>query len=178
MNEISLRDGLLSLLTSGPVLTLLVFMWIIRMFRKSSSQMLPGGRGGGGMGGLFDISKANFKVINKGEKVKTKFTDVAGLDNAKEEVMEFVKFLQDPESYTKLGARIPKGALLVGPPGTGKTLLARAVAGEAECPFFSISGSDFVEMFVGVGPSRVRNLFEELSCKIHCFVCLFVFDNI
>ena len=157
-------------------------MWIIRMFRKSSSQLFggTGGKGGigGGMGGLFDISKANFKVINKGEKVKTKFTDVAGLDNAKEEVMEFVKFLKDPESYTRLGARIPKGALLVGPPGTGKTLLARAVAGEADSPFFSISGSDFVEMFVGVGPSRVRNLFEEARKNTPCIVFIDEIDAV
>merc|ERR1712228_136007 len=139
-----------------------------------------GGRGGGfgGMSSLFDVTKANYKVINKGEKVKTKFCDVAGLDNAKEEVNEFVHFLRDPGIYTKLGARIPKGALLSGPPGCGKTLLARAVAGEAECPFFSISGSDFVEMFVGVGPSRVRNLFEEARKNAPCIVFIDEIDAV
>merc|ERR1712228_92827 len=139
-----------------------------------------GGRGGGfgGMSSLFDVTKANYKVINKGEKVKTKFCDVAGLDNAKEEVNEFVHFLRDPSIYTKLGARIPKGALLSGPPGCGKTLLARAVAGEAECPFFSISGSDFVEMFVGVGPSRVRNLFEEARKNAPCIVFIDEIDAV
>lgn len=159
------------------------------MLRKSGAFGLPGagtgggagGRGGGGFGGmssLFDITRANYKVINKGEKIKTKFNDVAGLDNAKEEVSEFVHFLRDPQAYTKLGARIPKGALLSGPPGCGKTLLARAVAGEADCPFFSISGSDFVEMFVGVGPSRVRNLFEEARKNAPCIVFIDEIDAV
>ena len=100
--------------------------------------------------------------MSKGGKEKTRFADVAGLDEAKVEVMEFVQFLKDPSRFTRLGAKIPKGALLVGPPGTGKTLLAKAVAGESNVPFFSISGSDFIEMFVGVGPSRVRDLFKVL----------------
>eukprot|EP00490_Sorites_sp_Unknown_P025734 CAMPEP_0114672906 /NCGR_PEP_ID=MMETSP0191-20121206/43736_1 /TAXON_ID=126664 /ORGANISM="Sorites sp." /LENGTH=578 /DNA_ID=CAMNT_0001936437 /DNA_START=925 /DNA_END=2661 /DNA_ORIENTATION=+ len=147
------------------------------MFRKNASSMMPGG-GRGGFGNIFDVQKANFKVLNKGEKVKTRFSDVAGLDQAKEEVVEFVQFLKNPENYTKLGARIPKGALLCGPPGTGKTLLARAVAGEAECAFFSISGSDFVEMFVGVGPSRVRNLFEEARKNTPCIIFIDEIDAV
>jgi len=186
INEISLRDSLFSFVSSGPILTLLIFWWVIRMFRKSGAFGLPGAGGSGGgrgggfgpMSGLFDVTKANFKVINKGEKIKTKFQDVAGLDNAKEEVGEFVHFLRDPGAYTKLGARIPKGALLSGPPGCGKTLLARAVAGEADCPFYSISGSDFVEMFVGVGPSRVRNLFEEARKNAPCIVFIDEIDAV
>ena len=121
VQEISIRDTLFSFISSGPILTLLIFWWVIRMFRKSGAFGLPGsgqggsgGRGGfGGMSSLFDVQKANYKVINKGEKVKTKFTDVAGLDNAKEEVNEFVHFLRDPSAYTKLGARIPKGLFLL-----------------------------------------------------------------
>jgi len=184
IQEISVRDSLFSFISSGPILTLLIFWWVIRMFRKSGAFGLPGagagGKGGGfgPMSGLFDVTKANFKVINKGEKIKTKFKDVAGLDNAKEEVGEFVHFLRDPGAYTKLGARIPKGALLSGPPGCGKTLLARAVAGEADCPFFSISGSDFVEMFVGVGPSRVRNLFEEARKNAPCIIFIDEIDAV
>merc|ERR1719284_1479622 len=122
-----------------------------------------GGGPGGGMGGgrnVFSIGKA-FPSGAKDVKSKVKFHDVAGLEQAKKEVMEFVDFLQDPAKYEKLGARVPKGGLLVGPPGTGKTLLAKAVAGEAGCPFYSMSGSDFIEMFVGVGPSRVRDLFQQ-----------------
>lgn len=107
-------------------------------------------------------------------KVKTTFKDVAGVDEAKAEVMEFVEFLRNPKKFTQLGAKVPKGALLVGPPGTGKTLLAKAVAGEASVPFFSISGSDFIEMFVGVGPSRVRDLFVQARCKLFLFY-LFIF---
>jgi len=115
--------------------------------------------GGGGRSNMFKIGKVN--AAGKNVKSKTKFTDVAGLEQPKKEVMEFVDFLQDPKKYEALGARVPKGGLLVGPPGTGKTLLAKAVAGEADCPFFSMSGSDFVEMYVGVGPSRVRDLFKQ-----------------
>merc|ERR1719343_434588 len=121
----------------------------------------PGGMGGGGPGGrnIFSIGKA-FPSGQKDVKSKVKFHDVAGLDQAKKEVVEFVDFLKSPQKYEKLGARIPKGGLLVGPPGTGKTLLAKAVAGEAGCPFYSMSGSDFIEMYVGVGASRVRDLFQ------------------
>lgn len=110
---------------------------------------------------MFNIGKSNVSVYGDEKKIKTKFKDVAGLDNAKEEVMEFVDFLKNPKKYQKLGARIPRGALMVGPPGTGKTLLAKSIAGEAKVPFLSISGSDFVEMFVGVGASRVRDLFKK-----------------
>jgi ATP-dependent metalloprotease FtsH len=124
------------------------------------------GGGGGGPGGknIFSIGKA-FPTGQKDLKSKVKFADVAGMEQSKKEVMEFVDFLKAPQKYEKLGARIPKGGLLVGPPGTGKTLLAKAVAGEADCPFFSMSGSDFIEMFVGVGPSRVRDLFKQAREK-------------
>merc|ERR1719230_2304379 len=115
---------------------------------------------GGGGSNIFNIGKA--KTANAGDlKSKTKFSDVAGLEQPKKEVVEFVDFLKNPSKYEQLGARVPKGGLLVGPPGTGKTLLAKAVAGEADCPFYSMSGSDFIEMFVGVGPSRVRDLFKQ-----------------
>lgn len=123
-----------------------------------------GGFGGVGPGSsgnnIFNVGKANVTMANKNQK-KVKFTDVAGCDEAKQEIMEFVDFLKDPQKYEELGAKIPRGALLVGPPGTGKTLLAKATAGEANVPFLSISGSDFMEMFVGVGPSRVRDLFAQ-----------------
>lgn len=121
-----------------------------------------GGMGGmGGMGDLMNMSKSGATVFGTEKKIRTRFKHVAGLSNAKQEVLEFVDFLKAPEKYKKLGAKVPKGALLVGPPGTGKTLLAKAVAGEAGVPFLSISGSDFVQMYVGVGASRVRDLFKE-----------------
>ena len=126
---------------------------------------MSGGAGGGGGGQIFNIGKSKAKLFDKDTKVKTTFENVAGLEGAKEEVQEIVDFLKNPEKYTALGGKIPKGALLVGPPGTGKTLLAKAVAGEAEVPFFSLSGSDFVEMFVGVGASRVRDLFKQAAQK-------------
>lgn len=113
------------------------------------------------MNDMFGMGKANVTIYGEDKKMKIKFKDVAGLEGAKEEVVEFVDFLKDPKKYQRLGARVPKGALLVGPPGTGKTLLAKAVAGEAKVPFLTISGSDFVEMFVGVGASRVRDLFKK-----------------
>ncbi len=139
---------------------LLIAIWIFFMRRMS------GGAGGGGGGGqIFNIGKSKAKLFDKDTKVKTTFENVAGLEGAKEEVQEIVDFLKHPEKYTALGGKIPKGALLVGPPGTGKTLLAKAVAGEAEVPFFSLSGSDFVEMFVGVGASRVRDLFKQAAQK-------------
>ena len=123
--------------------------------------------GGGGMNDMFGMGKSNAKEFGgaEGLKIKTRFKHVAGNEGAKAEIMEFVDFLKDPKKYQKLGARVPRGALLVGPPGTGKTLLAKAVAGEANVPFFTISGSDFVEMFVGVGASRVRDLFKKARAK-------------
>jgi len=139
---------------------LLIAIWIFFMRRMS------GGAGSGGGGGqIFNIGKSKAKLFDKDTKVKTTFENVAGLEGAKEEVQEIVDFLKNPDKYTALGGKIPKGALLVGPPGTGKTLLAKAVAGEAEVPFFSLSGSDFVEMFVGVGASRVRDLFKQAAQK-------------
>ena len=119
-----------------------------------------GGFGGGGMGDLMNMSKSGAQVYGVDKKIRTRFKHVAGLQNAKTEVLEFVDFLKAPEKYKKLGAKVPRGALLTGPPGTGKTLLAKAVAGEAGVPFLSISGSDFVQMYVGVGSSRVRDLFK------------------
>ncbi|MFV0541818.1 MAG: ATP-dependent zinc metalloprotease FtsH [Aestuariibaculum sp.] len=138
---------------------LLIGVWIYIMRRMSS------GAGGGPGGQIFNIGKSRAKLFDQNTDVKTSFKDVAGLEGAKEEVQEIVDFLKFPEKYTKLGGKIPKGALLVGPPGTGKTLLAKAVAGEAKVPFFSLSGSDFVEMFVGVGASRVRDLFKQAKEK-------------
>jgi ATP-dependent metalloprotease FtsH len=114
---------------------------------------------------MFNYGKSNAQVFGEDKKIKTRFKDVAGNENAKIEIMEFVDFLKDPKKYQKLGARVPRGALLVGPPGCGKTLLAKAVAGEAKVPFLTISGSDFVEMFVGVGASRVRDLFKKARAK-------------
>ena len=138
---------------------LLIGVWIFIMRRMS------GGAGGGAGGQIFNIGKSKAKLFDQNTEVKTTFKDVAGLEGAKEEVQEIVDFLKFPEKYTTLGGKIPKGALLVGPPGTGKTLLARAVAGEAKVPFFSLSGSDFVEMFVGVSASRVRDLFKQAKEK-------------
>ncbi|WP_242130515.1 ATP-dependent zinc metalloprotease FtsH [Aestuariivivens marinum] len=154
-DENHLGDFLISLL---PFI-LLIGVWIFIMRRMS------GGAGGGGGGQIFNIGKSKAKLFDQNTDVKTTFKDVAGLEGAKEEVQEIVDFLKYPEKYTTLGGKIPKGALLVGPPGTGKTLLARAVAGEAKVPFFSLSGSDFVEMFVGVGASRVRDLFKQAKEK-------------
>ena len=148
---------------SELLITLLPFiiiigLWVLIMRRMS------GGAGGGG-GQIFNIGKSRAKLFDEKTEVKTTFKDVAGLEGAKEEIQEIVEFLKTPEKYTVLGGKIPKGALLVGPPGTGKTLLAKAVAGEAKVPFFSLSGSDFVEMFVGVGASRVRDLFKQAKDK-------------
>ena len=137
----------------------LIGLWIYFMRRMS------GGGSGGGGGQIFSIGKSKAKLFDQDQKVKTSFKDVAGLEGAKEEIQEIVDFLKSPDKYTSLGGKIPKGALLVGPPGTGKTLLAKAVAGEANVPFFSLSGSDFVEMFVGVGASRVRDLFKQAQQK-------------
>ncbi len=137
---------------------IIIGLWVLIMRRMS------GGAGGGG-GQIFNIGKSRAKLFDEKAEVKTTFKDVAGLEGAKEEIQEIVEFLKTPEKYTILGGKIPKGALLVGPPGTGKTLLAKAVAGEAKVPFFSLSGSDFVEMFVGVGASRVRDLFKQAKDK-------------
>ena len=138
------------------------------------------GGGGGGSGGpnIFSIGRARAQVFDKDTKVNVSFKDVAGLEEAKEEVMEIVDFLKNPKKYTNLGGKIPKGALLVGPPGTGKTLLAKAVAGEAGVPFFSLSGSDFVEMFVGVGASRVRDLFKQAKEKAPAIIFIDEIDAI
>ena len=151
---------------------MLLVLWFF-MFRG----MNRGGAGPGGPGGIFSVGKSTGKLAEKGETQVT-FKDVAGLYGAKDEVMEIVDFLKNPKKYTALGGKIPKGALLVGPPGTGKTLLAKAVAGEANVPFFSISGSDFVEMFVGVGASRVRDLFRQAKEKSPCIVFIDEIDAV
>ncbi len=154
-------------------LVLLIAVWMFVMRRMSGS----GGSGPGSQ--IFNIGKSRAKVFdNAGNKVKTNFNDVAGLEEAKIEIREIVDFLKNPKKYTELGGKIPKGALLVGPPGTGKTLLAKAVAGEAEVPFFSMSGSDFVEMFVGVGAARVRDLFKEAKTKAPCIIFIDEIDAI
>ena len=151
---------------------LLIGLVFIMMMRK------VGGGPAGGAGGIFNIGKSKATLFERGTKVNINFGDVAGLDEAKVEVMEIVDFLKNPKKYTSLGGKIPKGALLVGPPGTGKTLLAKAVAGEAQVPFFSLSGSDFVEMFVGVGASRVRDLFKQAREKAPCIIFIDEIDAI
>jgi len=152
---------------------LLIGLLFIMMMRK-----VGGSGGGGGPGGIFNIGKSKAQLFDKGTRVNINFGDVAGLDEAKVEVMEIVDFLKNPKKYTALGGKIPKGALLIGPPGTGKTLLAKAVAGEAQVPFFSLSGSDFVEMFVGVGASRVRDLFKQAREKAPCIIFIDEIDAI
>ncbi|MFT5251977.1 MAG: cell division protease FtsH [Flavobacteriales bacterium] len=148
---------------SDIIISLLPIIIIIGVWIFIMRKMSGGGAGGGGQ--IFNIGKSKAKLFDEKTDVKTTFKDVAGLEGAKEEIQEIVEFLKNPEKYTNLGGKIPKGALLVGPPGTGKTLLAKAVAGEAQVPFFSLSGSDFVEMFVGVGASRVRDLFKQAKEK-------------
>lgn len=155
-----------------PVIILIAMSFMI--MRKMGGGMSGGGSGGG----IFNIGKSKAQLFEKGTKVNITFNDVAGLDEAKVEIMEIVDFLKNPKKYTALGGKIPKGALLVGPPGTGKTLLAKAVAGEAQVPFFSMSGSDFVEMFVGVGASRVRDLFKQAREKSPCIVFIDEIDAI
>ena len=150
---------------------LLVVLWLFLMKRMS-------GGGAGGAGGIFNVGKSRAQIFDKDTNVKLNFNDVAGLEEAKTEVMEIVDFLKNPKKYTQLGGKIPKGALLIGPPGTGKTMLAKAVAGEANVPFFSISGSDFVEMFVGVGASRVRDLFKQAKEKAPCIVFIDEIDAV
>ncbi|MHA7058370.1 ATP-dependent zinc metalloprotease FtsH [Aquimarina sp. M1] len=151
---------------------LIIGVWIFIMRRMS------GGAGGGAGGQIFNIGKSKAKLFDQNTDVKVSFENVAGLEGAKEEVQEIVDFLKNPEKYTSLGGKIPKGALLVGPPGTGKTLLAKAVAGEAKVPFFSLSGSDFVEMFVGVGASRVRDLFKQAKEKSPAIIFIDEIDAI
>lgn len=157
------------LLSFGPIL-LLFFLWIY-LWRRMSG-------GGGGSGGVFNVGKSKAKMYEKGADINVTFKDVAGQAGAKQEVQEIVEFLKNPKKYTDLGGKIPKGALLVGPPGTGKTLLAKAVAGEAGVPFFSMSGSDFVEMFVGVGASRVRDLFRQAKEKAPCIIFIDEIDAV
>ena len=157
--------------TFGPIVLLVAF-WFFMMRRMS------GGANGGGPGGVFNVGKSKAKVFEKGEATNVTFKDVAGLTEPKTEIQEIVEFLRNPQRYTDLGGKIPKGALLVGPPGTGKTLLAKAVAGEANVPFFSMSGSDFVEMFVGVGASRVRDLFRQAKEKAPCIVFIDEIDAV
>ncbi len=160
-------DILVSLL---PII-IIIGVWLFIMRRMS------GGSGGGG-GQIFNIGKSKAKLFDEKTDIKTTFKDVAGLEGAKEEIQEIVEFLKNPEKYTNLGGKIPKGALLVGPPGTGKTLLAKAVAGEAQVPFFSLSGSDFVEMFVGVGASRVRDLFKQAKEKAPAIIFIDEIDAV
>lgn len=155
----------------GP-LVLIIFFWMF-MLRGAG-----GGGGGGGAMGLFNVGKSRAKLVEKDQRAKATFKDVAGLAGAKQEVHEIVDFLRNSQKYTQLGGKIPKGALLVGPPGTGKTLLAKAVAGEADVPFFSMSGSDFVEMFVGVGASRVRDLFRQAKEKAPCIIFIDEIDAV
>lgn len=165
------KDAFWDFLFSFGPLILLILVWIFLMKRMS-------GGAGGGAAGVFNVGKAKAQLFDKDNDKKVTFKDVAGLAEAKQEVEEIVAFLKCPEKYTELGGKIPKGALLVGPPGTGKTLLAKAVAGEANVPFFSLSGSDFVEMFVGVGASRVRDLFRQAKEKAPCIVFIDEIDAV
>jgi cell division protease FtsH len=168
--EINYFGNIISFLL--PII-ILIAIWMFVMRR-----MTGGGGGAGGGGQIFNIGKSKAKLYEKGKSTNVTFKDVAGLEGAKEEIEEIVEFLKNPKKYTDLGAKIPKGALLVGPPGTGKTLLAKAVAGEAQVPFFSLSGSDFVEMFVGVGASRVRDLFKQAKEKAPSIIFIDEIDAI
>ena len=152
---------------------LLIGVWVFIMRRMGG-----GGGAAGGAGGIFNVGKSKAQLFEKGGANRVTFKDVAGQAEAKQEVQEIVEFLKKPEKFTELGGKIPKGALLVGPPGTGKTLLAKAVAGEADVPFFSLSGSDFVEMFVGVGASRVRDLFRQAKEKAPCIIFIDEIDAV
>ncbi|PPK94363.1 MULTISPECIES: ATP-dependent zinc metalloprotease FtsH [Nonlabens] len=165
-------EGIIDLLISFLPFIFIIGIWLFLMRRMS------GGGAGGGGGQIFNIGKSKAKLFDQKTDIKTTFKDVAGLEGAKEEVQEIVDFLKNPEKYTSLGGKIPKGALLVGSPGTGKTLLAKAVAGEAKVPFFSLSGSDFVEMFVGVGASRVRDLFKQAKEKSPAIIFIDEIDAI
>ena len=164
-------DILWNILASVGPFVIIILLWLFLMRRMA-------GGGAGGAGGVFSVGKARAQLFDKNTNVKVTFKDVAGLMEANQEVEEIVEFLKNPEKYTELGGKIPKGALLVGPPGTGKTLLAKAVAGEAHVPFFSLSGSDFVEMFVGVGASRVRDLFRQAKEKAPCIVFIDEIDAV
>ncbi|MBQ9202153.1 MAG: ATP-dependent zinc metalloprotease FtsH [Bacteroidales bacterium] len=174
--EVVYKDGsnlLVNLLVNLGPFILLILIWVFFMRRMS------GGAGGGtGGGNIFSVGKSQARLFDKGSSNRVTFKDVAGLAEAKQEVEEIVSFLKNPAKYTELGGKIPKGALLVGPPGTGKTLLAKAVAGEADVPFFSMSGSDFVEMFVGVGASRVRDLFRQAKEKAPCIIFIDEIDAV
>lgn len=161
------ESGLASFLQYLLPFVLIVGVWIFFMNRMQ----------GGGKGGAMGFGKSKAKLLNQNEDRKT-FDDVAGIDEAKEELEEIVEFLRNPQKFSRLGGQIPKGALLIGPPGTGKTLLARAIAGEAGVPFFTISGSDFVEMFVGVGASRVRDMFEQAKKNAPCIVFIDEIDAV
>jgi cell division protease FtsH len=165
------EDAIWSYLLSAAPFILIIGVWLYLMRRMS-------GVGGAGGGGVFSVGRSKAQLFDKDNEGKVTFKDVAGLAEAKQEVEEIVSFLKNPEKYTELGGKIPKGALLVGPPGTGKTLLAKAVAGEANVPFFSLSGSDFVEMFVGVGASRVRDLFRQAKEKAPCIVFIDEIDAV
>jgi ATP-dependent metalloprotease FtsH len=165
-------EGITDLLISILPFVFIIGIWLFLMKRMS------GGGAGGGGGQIFNIGKSKAKLFDQKTDVKTTFKDVAGLEGAKEEIQEIVDFLKNPEKYTSLGGKIPKGALLIGSPGTGKTLLAKAVAGEAKVPFFSLSGSDFVEMFVGVGASRVRDLFKQAKEKSPAIIFIDEIDAI
>lgn len=162
----------------GPIINFLFPLLMFALLFVLMMRKVGGPGGGGGPGGIFNIGKSKAQLFDKGTKVNITFADVAGLDEAKQEVMEIVDFLKNPKKYTALGGKIPKGALLVGPPGTGKTLLAKAMAGEAQVPFFSMSGSDFVELFVGVGASRVRDLFKQAREKAPCIIFIDEIDAI
>jgi len=169
-------NWMMELIRSSPAIMMVgLTLWILRAQTRGMGGF--GGGAGGGPGGIFSIGKSNAKKISP-QDVNVNFTDVAGCQEAKREIVEFVEFLKDSTRFTKLGAKIPKGALLCGPPGTGKTLLAKAVAGEAGVPFYSISGSDFIEMFVGVGPSRVRDLFKEARANSPCIVFIDEIDAV
>ena len=171
--EISYEEGgdvFWQIVGSVAPFAIFIIIWLVLMRRMSG--------GGGGGGGVFSVGKARAQIFDQTNRVNVNFNDVAGLSEAKQEVEEIVSFLKDPQKYTTLGGKIPKGALLVGPPGTGKTLLAKAVAGEANVPFFSLSGSDFVEMFVGVGASRVRDLFRQAKEKAPCIIFIDEIDAI
>ncbi|WP_455591412.1 ATP-dependent zinc metalloprotease FtsH [Bacteroides sp.] len=166
------KDYFSAILWNVLPIVFLIGLWVFFMRR------MGGGAGAGGAGGVFNVGKSKAQLFEKGSSVKVTFKDVAGLAEAKQEVEEIVEFLKEPQKYTDLGGKIPKGALLVGPPGTGKTLLAKAVAGEANVPFFSLAGSDFVEMFVGVGASRVRDLFRQAKEKAPCIIFIDEIDAV
>lgn len=174
VSYVNRTNGILTVLLSYLPFIALIIFWIW----MSRRMMGAGGGGAGGSGGIFNVGKSKAQLFDAENRVNVTFKDVAGLSGAKQEVEEIVHFLKEPQKYTELGGKIPKGALLVGPPGTGKTLLAKAVAGEAGVPFFSLSGSDFVEMFVGVGASRVRDLFKTAKEKSPCIIFIDEIDAI